>query len=368
MYKQVSAENQLFLSRFDNAIEGLSLSEIESLTPQELKNILSQSGLSKALIPSCYGGDGLSMSRSLDILQYVASKSPSAGVMLCMHYHVVGTIAMYPEAFTFSKDFLEDICQHNKLVASAFAESIPGQDIFSTSVKATITADSISISGDKKPCTLSSTADYYAVSVITNEGTSGIAVVNSNLEGISCKPFWSSDILSATDSHNVVFTDVKIDKEWLVLAESEEFQAYLNMGLCVFNLMINAAYMGACTSLVNKLPPQVLECDVTTRTDIYGKLAQSYYSIHGVSNLLELKDLEWLVPDILSLRYQNQLLFKDIKSIVFEKIGGYRYLSDKEVHYLSQAVDLIAFHPVSRFSFESSLKQTDNNASHEKVA
>lgn len=368
MYKQISSENQLFLSRFDRAIDGLSLSEIEALPPAKLKGILSTSGLSKTLIPNSYGGDGLSISRVLDILQYVASKSPSAGIMLCMHYHVIGTIAMYPEAFSFSQELLEDICKNNKLVASAFAESVPGQDIFSTSVKAAVSNNTVTISGDKKPCTLSSTADYYVTSVITNDGTPGLVLVDSQLDGISSKPFWPSDILAAADSHHVIFNQVQIPRKCLVLAETEQFQDYLNMGLCIFNLMINAAYMGACTSLVNKLPPQVLALDVTTRTDLYGKLAQSYYSIHGVTNFLKLENLDWLVPDVLSLRYQNQILFKDIKSIVFEKIGAHRYLSDSEVNYLSQAIDLITFHPVSRFSFESSLKHTDDDISHEKVA
>nr|ADD82955.1 BatN [Pseudomonas fluorescens] len=217
--------------------EGRSLLELEQLSPQEVKCLLSKTKLPALIIPKVYGGLQLPLKEALDAVGLVAAVCPSAALMLCMHYHVVSTIAMYPTAFPFAEIVLKDISLNGKLMASAFAESSGNQDIFHTSVAASVSDEGvIKITGSKKPCTMSHVADYYAVSIITAEGLPGIAILSNGDAGLKRKAFWPGDILLATDSHEIIFDNVIVKEDWVVWAENESFELYLNTGLVSFNL------------------------------------------------------------------------------------------------------------------------------------
>ncbi|NWB99528.1 acyl-CoA dehydrogenase [Pseudomonas gingeri] len=337
--------------------EGRSLLELEQLSPHEVKGLLSKTKLPALIIPRAYGGLQLPLKEALDAVGLVAGVCPSAALMLCMHYHVVSTIAMYPAAFPFSETLLNDISLNGKLVASAFAESSGNQDIFHTSVAANVSDEGIiKISGSKKPCTMSHVADYYAVSIITAEGVPGIAILSNGDVGLKRKTFWPGDILLATDSHEIIFEDVTVKSDWVVWAENESFELYLNTGLVSFNLFICAAYTGACQALSERLSPGAMASPAIF-IPIKGGLAQCRYSVLGIAESVMPDNIGWLVPEVLALRYQIQRALKEIKICIFENFGAQRYLADTEAHYLAKAVDLLAFHPVTRFGFEQQMSK-----------
>ena len=123
-----------------------------------------------------------------------------------------------------------------------------------------------------------------------------------------------------------------------------------------FNLFIAAAYTGVCKSLVERLNPAAFQAP-SIFIPITGILAQCRYSACGLSDKVLPENLEWLVPEVLSLRYQTQKSLKEVRNIVFESMGAHKYLSDDTAHYLSKTIDLLAFHPVTQFGFEQQLKQ-----------
>ncbi|PIB40774.1 hypothetical protein AOA59_26570 [Pseudomonas sp. 2822-15] len=337
--------------------EGRSLLELEQLSPQEVKDMLSKTKLPALIIPKAYGGLQLPLKEALEAVGLVAAVCPSAALMLCMHYHVVSTIAMYPSAFPFADMLLNDISLNGKLMASAFAESSGNQDIFHTSVAASVNEEGvIKITGSKKPCTMSNVADYYAVSIVTAEGLPGIAILSNGDAGLERKDFWPGDILLATDSHEVIFDDVTVKNGWVVWAENESFELYLNTGLISFNLFICAAYTGACQALSERLSPSAM-ASPPIFIPIKGGLAQCRYSVMGIAENVMPANIAWLVPEVLALRYQIQRTLKEIKICIFENFGAQRYLSDNQAHYLAKAVDLLAFHPVTRFGFEQQMSQ-----------
>lgn len=337
--------------------EGRSLLELEQLSPQEVKDLLSKTKLPALIIPEAYGGLQLPLKEALEAVGLVAAVCPSAALMLCMHYHVVSTIAMYPEAFPFADMLLTDISQSGKLMASAFAESSGNQDIFHTSVAASVNEDGvIKITGSKKPCTMSNVADYYAVSIVTAEGLPGIAIVSNGDMGLKRQAFWPGNILNATDSHEIIFDNVTVKKDWVVWAEGESFELYLNTGLVSFNLFICAAYTGCCQALSERLSASAMASPAIF-IPIKGGLAQCRYSVLGIAESVIPDNISWLVPEALALRYQIQRALKEIKICIFENFGAQRYLSDNQAHYLAKVVDLLAFHPVTRLGFEQQMNQ-----------
>ncbi|KAB5496529.1 acyl-CoA dehydrogenase [Serratia sp. RJAL6] len=345
------------LQGFIAQTNGRDLLELESLPPQQIKALIAQSQLPALIIPTRFGGLGMPLADALEIVHFIAGVCPSAALMLCMHYHVVSTVAAYPQDFPFAERLLSDIAENGKLMASAFAESTGNQDIFHTSVIASLQADGgLTISGSKKPCTMSHIADYYAVSVITEQGTPGIAIIAGAEKGLSRNAFWPGDVLVGTDSHEIIFNNVQVARTWTVLAEDEAFEMYLNTGLVNFNLFVGAAYTGVCQRLTSHLVPQALQAPAIG-IPLLGILTQCFYSVRGLADKVHPENLTWLVPGVLALRYRIQTSLKEAKSIVFENIGAQRYLTNDAVHYLAKTVDLLAFHPVTRFGFEQQLKK-----------
>jgi hypothetical protein len=353
-YDRLSSKYHPLLEQFSEQLQNRSLLELEALSPGEIKSLICRTKLPSMIVPEQFGGLGIPLTDALDVVHFVGSKCPSAALMLCMHFHVVSTIAMYPQAFSFSKPLLSDIAENNKLMASAFAESGAEQDIFHTSVLAKELDSCIAVSGNKKPCSMSSIADYFAVSVATEESVPGIAIIKGDSEGVSSKAFWPGDILKGTDSNQVIFSDVLVGYDWAVFGEDESFEMYLNSGLVAFNLLIGAAYTGVAQTLSEQLDHQVLN-KASIFIPVNGQLALCHYSVKGLADKLLPENLEWLVPTTLCLRFQIQKTLKELKSQIFECLGAHNYLSNEQVHYLAKTVDLLAFHPVTKYGFEKQL-------------
>jgi hypothetical protein len=355
--------NQPSLNAFFELVGDASIKEMEDKTPAELKAIIQQAGLANLLIPSELGGQALSLVEGLEIIQAVATRCPSAALMLCMHYHVVVTLAQFVEMLPSGFDILSDVGQNNALVASAFAEGIPGKDIFDSGVKALQTEQCIRISGSKKPCTLSSVADYYAVSINDHEDASigGVAFVRQGQKGVEVVPFWPTELVQAADSNEVKFNDVEVANTDVILAPIADLADLLGYGLATFNLMTSCAYTGVAQALTNKLSDQVV-ANPTLYVDINGQLLQTHYATVGLAATLEAAlaqgaDPEQLVNTVLLLRYKTQSSIKSLVVMSNENMGGMKYLFDAEVIMLSNVANLLSFHPVTRGQFEQQLMQ-----------
>lgn len=342
-----------YVAKFDARVTGWTLSDFEAQSPLDLKKVIRESELANLVVPVEFCGKGLGLNDLLEILYYVSRRSPSIGVMLCMHYHVVAALSAFPEFFESGKLLLQDVGKENKLVASAFAEGVPGRDIFTSTVMASVDGETVVLNGSKKPCTMSSIADYYAVSIATDDGKAGLALVKSGAEGISYKKFWPSKLLQAADSNQVIFENVRVDVSYACIADEAEIAPVLSFGLAGFNLMVNAAYTGVSSVLAEKLSADG-RVSKGTYIEIYGKILQSFYSSIGLSSRLsDLPSLECTLNSVLILRFRNQKTIKEITALVNENISSYKFLSDPEVASLGAICNLMTFHPISQYQYEN---------------
>ncbi len=345
------------LTKFNQLTQGNSIQELEDFTPEKLKEIIQQAELANLIIPTELAGQGCNLDELLMILHRIAQTSPSISIMLCMHYHVVCTLSAFPDVIPAATELLTAIAKNNHLIASAFSEGVPGMNIFDSSVMGTTSAHGIDLTGSKRPCSMTSIADYYAVSMVVDQQYAGIAIVHNGMTGISHKAFWPSDILKATDSNQVVFDHVVVEQRYTKLASPEELEGVLSYGLASFNLMINAAYSGASVALANKLPAVALK-NTAIVVELQGKLMTPFYSGMGLATALSnLENIELTLNNILMVRFQNQKTLKEIAALVNENIGALGYLADPEVILLGALANLMAFHPMSRFQFEQLLAQ-----------
>ena len=305
--KKLDIEN--ILEAFMKEVAERSVYEMENLKPLELKSIIQKSELTSLIISKEYGGKGLNLVDAIEIIQLVAEKSPSIAVMLCMHYHVVATLALFKKAFVEGEKILRDIGVNRALVASAFAEGAPGRDIFTSTVYSkSIEEGGFVISGSKKPCSMASIADYYATSIVDceDDNSIGIAFVKSTQKGIITNQFWSSNLLKAADSNQVIFEDVKVSRSYIKLGSMKEMADMFGYGLAAFNLMIAAAYLGITKKLSKKLTANITPKE-HIYIELYGHIFQAHYSIIGISlELFQSDNLDIIIEQILILRYRIQ--------------------------------------------------------------
>jgi len=342
------------VAKFNEHLSGRSVSKMEALTPIQLKRIIQDCGLAKLLLEKERGGLGYDLTTTMHVVQYVGEKAPSLGVMLCMHYHVVGVVALLPDSFPYADFMLEKVGRDNCLVASAFAEGTPGQNIFVTHVTAVVDGDSVLINGHKKPCSMSNVADFYLVSVENTQQQTGLALIDGTDSNITRTDFWPTELLASSDSHRVDFNNLVLPAAMVSFTSDELMEEVFCVGMTLFTLMINASYTGVATALAKKLPADTLQNKKSLYIDIYGRLVQSYNSGYAIAHRLQQgENVEHLMEQSLVARFLNQILLKEVGVLVKENCGTFEYFADPEFAYLVAVCDLIAFHPYRRNTFEN---------------
>lgn len=332
---------------------------LERAQPEELCDLFRRFRAAGLIIPESYGGLGASTRDSVAILRAVGALCPSLAVMMTMHHHTIATIVQLGGLINAADELLGAIAQNQLLIASAFAEGKSGAEIFNASVKARPVEGGFLLSGSKKPCTMSHHMDVIVVGVVRENAdgsfTQGFAVVFNDGSQIERKPFWNTSILSAADSHALVFEDVFVPDERMLLAEggdeavAESVEDTSLSGLCWFQLMVGGTYLGVASALVGLLL-QKRATDDSTLALLAIELEGAQQALLGSARELE----EQRAADAgtyakaLCTRFMVQRAIERSSDLAVEALGGMAFIASDEVAYLLAASRAICFHPISR--------------------
>jgi alkylation response protein AidB-like acyl-CoA dehydrogenase len=184
----------------------------------------------------------------------------------------------------------------------------------------------------------------------------GFAVVFAEGSPITREPFWNSLVLRAADSNALVFNDVFVPDERMLLpdaADDLEVAAFVQraslVGLCWFQLMVGATYLGVASALVERV--------LAKRNVDTFQLAQLAIELEGAHQALigsarELEDaagaVESTYSKALCTRFLVQGAIERATNLAVELLGGLAFISSDEVPYLLAASRAICFHPISR--------------------
>jgi alkylation response protein AidB-like acyl-CoA dehydrogenase len=342
------------------ALEQRGRMALEKADPSELCELFRSCKAAGLIIPQSYGGLGASPRETVDILRVVGSLCPSLAVMMTMHYHTIATIVQLGGLIPAADELLYGIAQNQLLIASAFAEGKVGAEIFNTSVKVSPTEGGFLLRGTKKPCTMSHNMEVIVVGVAReNEDgsmTQGFAVVFNDGTEVARERFWNTSVLQAADSNALVFNDVFVPDERMLLAEAVDDHAVAASaeetslsGLCWFQLMVGGTYLGVASALVNML--------LNKRNSDDAQLAQLAIELEGAHQALvgtarELEEQRAADLDIynkaLCTRFMVQGAVERATNLAVELLGGMAFIASDEVAYLLAASRAICFHPISR--------------------
>lgn len=308
------------------------------------------------LIPTEHGGLGASPLDAVRIQRAIGSRSPSLAVATTMHHF---SLASLVEVSVTSPGFewmlLEGIARERLLVASGFAEGRSGAGILSPSMESRTASDgTITLSGSKKPCSLSRSMDLLTASVsVPDEGGEHLAValIPAASPGIEVRPFWGNFALSGAESDEVVLKDVTVHPDQLVRTQNrvgEPLDDLQTKGFLWFELLITASYLGAASALVervlgNSRIPQAESAALIVETE------SAMLGLEGVARGMH-GDLagESALAAALVARYSVQDVLSRVASRALELLGGMSFISSGDAAYLAIATHALHFHPPAR--------------------
>lgn len=327
------------------------LNQVPTITDKQgLKNYLKNNKLLSLSIKSnaCHDKDALQHVSA--VIRACAAHEPSLGIALTMHHHIVLVLAKYPQIFNNSAQIIQAVTQRECLVASAFAEGKSGVNIFQPSSQLEQFDQGICLNGSKKPCTLSSIADYYILSTSLNQR---LALINlpATRQGISVLPFWNLDIFRYCDNNELQFEQVQLESDELCSLDDEQLSLCLLYGLSLFNYFALSAYIGIADRLIAYIPEKISGID-------HFKIALIEYQQRNdtlLSQSLEIcakaQLLETDLNHILNLRYLVEDNLKKLVDFTLKNIGGIAVMKNPAILNLVNHLEMLKYHPTGKFQF-----------------
>ncbi|HBP19941.1 MAG TPA: oxidoreductase, partial [Planctomycetes bacterium] len=301
-----------------------------------------------------------SLLEAVRLQRAIGSRAPSLAVAATMHHFSVSSlvdIARLRGGGGIESMLLGEIAQERLYLASAFAEGRTGASIFSSSLRVERCLDGLRVNGSKKPCTLSRSFDLLTASLLV-PGVAGepdrfaVAVIPRATPGLSVRPFWQSPILGATESDEVVLSDVLVpEMQVAYLGEPSHLDAIQLGGFLAFELLASASYLGIVSGLVERALVQGRGAP-SDRVVLASELEGAAMALEGVARAADASraDEESLVAQSLLVRHHAQRAIERAGDLAVEILGGMAFIADPDVSYLLAATRALAFHPPSRRS------------------
>lgn len=349
----------------DDRLAEYPLSELEQPSGPIL-SAFREAGGAGMLVPTEHGGSGATAWDSTLATRAIGARSPSLAVAATMHnFSVASLAALATHSESFEWILLDAIANDKLLLSSAFAEGRTGQGVFSPTMRATRAIDAKTstgkptegwlITGSKKPCTLSKSADIITASVALERpdgGTDlGVALIPASSPGISVRPFWGSPVLTAAESDELVLERVLVDDKLMVRPEIDpgsELDELNTVGLIWFTLLITASYLGVASALVERL----LATGRATpghRANLIAEVESAMLTLRAVAVAVDTGHTgSDTLAEALMARYTTQGAIERTVTSTVELLGGISFVSSPDVSLLAGASRALTFHPPSR--------------------
>ena len=312
------------------------------------------------LIPTEYEGKGASLLDAVRIQRAVGSRSPSLAVATTMHHFSVASLVELTAAGNgFEWAMLMAIAENSWLLSSGFAEGKPGQHILTPTMRGVPADGGITVSGVKKPCSLTWSMNLMSASVAVADpdpdpdsaGTDRLAIVliPADSAGIQRAPFWQTTVLAAAESDQVTLTDVFVPEALIFYPQDgESMDPIQARGFVWFELLISASYLGAATNLAERAIARGRGPD-EDRASLAIELETMTAALEQVASAAATAgDNDALLARALYARFATERAIERVAMSAAATLGGMSFIESPEIAYLLGAVRALAFHPPSR--------------------
>jgi alkylation response protein AidB-like acyl-CoA dehydrogenase len=298
--------------------------------------------------PKDLGGLGATCVETLELQRGVGYLSPSLAAATTMHYLSVAGLADF--ATTADEEtvgLIKSLIENRTVFASGFSEGTIAGSVFRPTMQALPAEGGYTLTGQKKPCSLADSMDCIMASVLLEDtGQRAITVIFNGSPGLSVAPLWTSSPLSAAQTHGVVFEDVFVPNELMMVSDVEDPDGRNEKsGYVLFGLIITAGYVGAATRLALKLGDRA---DFTE-----ADFVELFSPIEGVWRALRMVAARYddgdrsddLFADLLWIRLGLRDQLQTSVARLVSRVGGVAFATDPEVAYLASCISAYSFHP-----------------------
>ena len=307
------------------------------------------------LVPAEHEGKGASLLDAVRIQRAVGSRSPSLAVATTMHHFSVASLVELTAAGNgFEWAMLMAIAENSWLLSSGFAEGKPGQHILTPTMRGVPADGGITVSGMKKPCSLTWSMNLMSASVAVADpatGTTRLAVVLIPAEspGIERAPFWATTALAAAESDQVTLNEVFVPEALIFYPhDGESMDPVQARGFAWFELLISASYLGAATNLAERVIAGAKGTD-EDRAGLAIELEAMAAALERAACAATAEcDNDALLARALYARFATERAVERAAMAAAAALGGMSFIQSPEIAYLLAAVRALAFHPPSR--------------------
>jgi hypothetical protein len=312
------------------------------------------------LVPAEYGGKGAGLVDAVRVQRAVGSRSPSLAVASTMHHFSVASLVELTAAGNgFEWAMLTAIAENSWLLSSGFAEGKPGQHILSPTMRGVPAEGGITVSGVKKPCSLTWSMDLMSASVAVVDGSSAdaaggrhrmaIVLIPASSAGIERTPFWQSTALAAAESDQVTLNEVFVPDALIFYPQDGEAMDPIQArGFVWFELLVSASYLGAATNLAERVVKSGKGTD-EERVGLLIELEAAAAALEQVAcYAATADDNDALLARALYVRFATERSIERVVMAAAAAAGGMAFIESPEICYLLGATRALAFHPPSR--------------------
>lgn len=222
----------------------------------EAFDLLRAEGFIGALVPTEYGGAGISHIEAGAVLTELAKGCPATAVTLSMHYHLVATQVWRHNSGQDAEGVLR------KVAAGAILISTGAADWVDSTGSATKVEGGFRISARKSPSSGAPVGAILVTSIPWADGPDGPSVIHCAVpfaaDGVSIDATWDTMGLRGTGSHTVVLDDVFVpDAAVSLIRPAGQWHPIWNAVLGAAMPLIMSAYLGIATSAAELATEQV---------------------------------------------------------------------------------------------------------------
>ena len=343
-----------YLPGLDEELVKRPLLELES--PESIGiRLFREAGGSALLLPCDCAGLGVTALDALYIQRAIASRSPSLAVATTMHHFtVISLIEIATADNSLGMILLEAIARQHLLVASGFAEGQGGRGALAPTMQAERAEGGWTVSGSKRPCSLSWSMDILTASVTLPSNSPGgtdvgVALIPAKAQGIERRKFWNNWILAGAESDEVILKDVFVPEEFMVhIGDASTLDSAQIIGYLWFELLIAASYLGAATALAERAIA-AKRGKSNDRASLGIELEGAMSSLVGVAlTMMSGQRDQHTLARALFARYAVEQAVLRASANAVELLGGMTFIQNAEIGYLFAASRAGAFHPPSR--------------------
>jgi len=298
--------------------------------------------------PTDLGGLGATCVETVELQRGIGYLSPSLAAASTMHYLSVAGLADF--AKTTDEEtvgLIKSLIENRTVFASGFSEGTISGSVFRPTMAATPADGGYTVTGRKKPCSLAESMDCVMASVLLDDTKQrAIMLIWNGSPGLSVTPLWTSSPLSAAQTNEVIFQDVFVPNELMMVSDVEDPDGRNEKsGYVLFGLIITAGYVGAATRLALKLVdrPGFTGADFV---ELFSPVEGVWRAMQMIAERYDAGDRsDALFADLLWVRLGLRDQLQTCVARMVSRVGGVAFATDPEIAYLSSCISAYSFHP-----------------------